>query len=84
MAVSCLQALFLSLYTNFTEVLAGRLYDAFGDGTSQHAGEANEMTIDVEESSAMELDTDNGGPNKRCFQHFPLSFKALTILLLRS
>lgn len=69
MAVSCLQALFLSLYTNFTEVLAGRLYE-----TSQHAGEANEMTIDVEESSAMELDTDNGGPNKRCLSTFPFVF----------
>lgn len=73
-AVSFLQALFLSLYTNFTEVLAGRLYDAFGDGTSQHTGEANEMTIDVEESSAMELDTDNGGPNKRCLSTFPFVF----------
>lgn len=58
------EALFLSLYKNFSNVLTERLRAAFGDGASQQPVEPEEMTVDVEDSSAMELDKDNGRPNK--------------------
>ncbi|KAK3042646.1 hypothetical protein RJ639_000898 [Escallonia herrerae] len=57
------EALFLSLYKNFSKVLTDRLHDAYGDGVLQ-SNRADEMAIDNEGSSAMELDQENGRPKK--------------------
>ncbi|KAA8527196.1 hypothetical protein F0562_008575 [Nyssa sinensis] len=54
------EALFLSLYKNFSNVLMERLNDASKDGTLQQTGQADEMAIDLEDSSTMELDKENG------------------------
>ncbi|KAK3010148.1 hypothetical protein RJ639_011805 [Escallonia herrerae] len=57
------KALFLSLYNNFSKVLTDRLHDAYGDGVLQ-SDQADEMALDNEGSSAMELDQENGRPKK--------------------
>ncbi|KAK1556319.1 hypothetical protein Q3G72_002673 [Acer saccharum] len=58
------EALFLSLYKNFSNVLMERLPDASQAGTLRGLKpiHVDEMTIDLEESSAMELDDENGKP----------------------
>nr|GMC51624.1 nuclear cap-binding protein subunit 1 [Ipomoea batatas] len=59
------EALFLSLYKNFLTVLAEPLHDVSADGTLRSSGQADEMTIDLEDSSAMEVDKENEeGPKK--------------------
>ncbi|KAL3503754.1 hypothetical protein ACH5RR_038203 [Cinchona calisaya] len=58
------EALFLSLYKSFSNVLAEPLREAFKDGNLQPADRADEMAIDLEGSSAMELDKENGRPKK--------------------
>lgn len=63
-ALDEIEALFLSLYKNFSNVLMERLRDAFGDKALQQSDQADEMAIDLEDSSAMELDQDNGRPKK--------------------
>lgn len=63
-----LQALFLSLYKNFSTVLTERLPDASRAGTFQELKSiyaADSMAVDVEESSEMEVDNENGRPKKR-------------------
>ncbi|KAK2972033.1 hypothetical protein RJ640_005053 [Escallonia rubra] len=57
------KALFLSLYKSFSKVLTDRLHDAYGDGGLQ-SDQADEMALDNEGSSAMELDQENGRPKK--------------------
>ncbi|TXG72947.1 hypothetical protein EZV62_001526 [Acer yangbiense] len=58
------EALFLSLYKNFSIVLMEHLPDASRAGTLRglKSIHVDEMTIDLEESSAMELDDENGKP----------------------
>ncbi|CAK9165649.1 unnamed protein product [Ilex paraguariensis] len=56
------EALFLSLYKSFSNVLMERLHDACRDGTMRRYGQADEMAVDLENSSAMELDPENGRP----------------------
>ncbi|XP_057466461.1 nuclear cap-binding protein subunit 1-like [Actinidia eriantha] len=58
------EALFLSLFKNFSAVLTERILDAFKDGTLQQSSQTNEMAIDLEDSSAMELDKEKGIPEK--------------------
>ncbi|XP_027061406.1 nuclear cap-binding protein subunit 1 isoform X1 [Coffea arabica] len=58
------EALFLSLYKSFSNVLAEPLCEAFKDGNVKPADQADEMAIDLESSSAMELDKENGRPKK--------------------
>ncbi|CAH9076279.1 unnamed protein product [Cuscuta europaea] len=58
------EALFLCLYQNFSTVLAEPLHNAFADGTLRSSGQAEEMTIDLEDSCAMEVDKDDERPNK--------------------
>ncbi|GMP64691.1 hypothetical protein CsSME_00025838 [Camellia sinensis var. sinensis] len=41
-----------------------RIHDAFRDGTMRQSHQAEEMAIDLEDSSAMELDKENGKPKK--------------------
>ncbi|XAR67259.1 hypothetical protein NMG60_11001947 [Bertholletia excelsa] len=58
------EALFLSLFKNFSTVLEEGLHDAFRDGTLQQLRQGDEMAIDLEDSSAMELDKENGRSKK--------------------
>ncbi|KAL6975042.1 Nucleic acid dioxygenase ALKBH1 [Sarracenia purpurea var. burkii] len=62
------EALFLSLFKNFSTILTERLHDAFRDGMLQQSSQADEMAIDLEDSSAMELDKENG----KLMKKFPL------------
>lgn len=64
-----LQALFLSLYKSFLTALAEPLHDASRDGTLRPSGHADDMTIDLEDSSVMELDKDDERPKKRWCIH---------------
>ncbi|XP_059666715.1 nuclear cap-binding protein subunit 1 [Cornus florida] len=57
------EALFLSLYKNFSDVLMERLSDV-RDGGLRRSGRSDEMAIDLEDSSAMELDNENERPKK--------------------
>ncbi|VFQ97878.1 unnamed protein product [Cuscuta campestris] len=59
------EALFLCLYRNFSSVLAVPLHDVFVDGTLRSSGQAQGMNIDLEDSSAMEVDEDNERQKKR-------------------
>ncbi|KAL8126639.1 hypothetical protein AgCh_013773 [Apium graveolens] len=63
-ALEEIEALFLSMYKSFSYVLTGRLHEAFGDKESHRSNHADGMTIDLEDSSAMDLDQENGGPKK--------------------
>nr|ACN43588.1 nuclear cap-binding protein [Solanum tuberosum] len=63
-AVDEIEALFLSLYKSFLTALAEPLHDASRDGTLRPSGHADDMTIDLEDSSAMELDKDDEQPKK--------------------
>ncbi|KAL1823044.1 hypothetical protein ACET3Z_009822 [Daucus carota] len=63
-ALEEIEALFLSMYKSFSYVLTGRLHDAFGNKESHGSNHADGMTIDLEDSSAMDLDQENGGPKK--------------------
>ncbi|KAK4857487.1 hypothetical protein QYF36_001438 [Acer negundo] len=58
------EALFLSVYKNFSNVLMERLPDASRAGTLRglKSIHVDEMTIDLGEPSAMELDDENGKP----------------------
>lgn len=58
-AVDEIEALFLSLYKSFLTALAEPLHDASRDGTLRPSGHADDMTIDLEDSSVMELDKDD-------------------------
>ncbi|KAL7186925.1 hypothetical protein ACSBR2_028607 [Camellia fascicularis] len=58
------EALFLSLFKNFSTVMMERIHDAFRYGTMRQSHQADEMAIDLEDSSAMELDKENGKPKK--------------------
>lgn len=61
------QALFLSLYKSFSTVLSERLPDASRAGTLRELKSvpADAMAVDPEESSAMDLDNENGRPKNR-------------------
>ncbi|PHT69513.1 Nuclear cap-binding protein subunit 1 [Capsicum annuum] len=63
-AVDEIEALFLSLYKSFVTALAEPLHDASRDGTLRPSGDADDMTIDLEDSSVMELDKDDERPKK--------------------
>lgn len=63
-AVDEIEALFLSLYKSFLTALAEPLHDASRDGTLRPSGHADDMTIDLEDSSVMELDKDDEQPKK--------------------
>ncbi|GLT82137.1 hypothetical protein SLE2022_005470 [Rubroshorea leprosula] len=60
------EELFLSLYSNFSKILAERLPDPSKAGTLRELKSINSdsMAVDLEESSAMEVDNENGGPKK--------------------
>ncbi|XP_004248287.1 nuclear cap-binding protein subunit 1 [Solanum lycopersicum] len=58
-AVDEIEALFLSLYKSFLTALAEPLHDASRDGTLRPSGHVDDMTIDLEDSSVMELDKDD-------------------------
>lgn len=62
------EVLFLSLYKNFVRVLSEPLREAYKDGTVQSSDQvdekADEMAIDLEDSSAIELDNENGKVKK--------------------
>lgn len=63
-AVDEIEALFLSLYKSFLTALAEPLHNASRDGTLRPSGHADDMTIDLEDSSVMELDKDDEQPKK--------------------
>lgn len=56
------EALFLSLYKNFSNVLMERLYETFGDKSSERPLEA--MAVDEEDTTAMEMDKENGSAKR--------------------
>ncbi|XP_044482612.1 nuclear cap-binding protein subunit 1-like isoform X2 [Mangifera indica] len=58
------EALFLSLYKSFSSVLSERLPDTSSAGTLRELKSvpADAMAVDAEESSAMDLDDENGRP----------------------
>ncbi|WCJ36842.1 Nuclear cap-binding protein subunit 1 [Euphorbia peplus] len=60
------EALFLSLYKNFSNVLMERLPDASKVQTLQglKSIQADEMAVDVDESSEMDVDNENGAVKK--------------------
>lgn len=60
------EALFLSLYKNFSNVLMERLPDPSRARTLRELKsiQADEMTVDLDESSVMEVDNESGRPNK--------------------
>ncbi|OIT39171.1 nuclear cap-binding protein subunit 1 [Nicotiana attenuata] len=64
-AVDEIKVLILSLYKGFLTALAEPLNDAFRDGTLRPSGQADEMNIDLEDSSVMDLDKDDGGRPKK-------------------
>lgn len=49
-----------------------RLRDAFGDKALQQSDQPDEMAIDLEDSSAMKLDQENGRPKKRHYKFLTL------------
>ncbi|TMX04057.1 hypothetical protein EJD97_011757 [Solanum chilense] len=63
-AVDEIEALFLSLYKSFLTALAEPLHDASRDGTLRPSGHTDDMTIDLEDTSVMELDKDDERPKK--------------------
>ncbi|XP_038709116.1 nuclear cap-binding protein subunit 1-like isoform X1 [Tripterygium wilfordii] len=65
-AVDQMEALFLSLFKSFSDVLIERLPDASKVGTLQalKAIHLDEMAVDLEESSAMEVVNENGMSKK--------------------
>lgn len=67
-----MQVLFLSLYKNFANVLLEPLREAYKDETLRSSDQADDMTIDLEGSSAMELDKENEKLKNRCFFFFHL------------
>ncbi|XP_050236758.1 nuclear cap-binding protein subunit 1 isoform X2 [Mercurialis annua] len=60
------EALFLSLYKNFSNVLMERLPEASKIETLHDlkSTQADEMAVDPDESSEMDMDNDNGRPKK--------------------
>ncbi|OVA14213.1 MIF4G-like [Macleaya cordata] len=60
------EALFISLYKRFSDVLMERLPNASPDGTmrSLRFGQTDTMAVDSEEPSEMEVDNTNGEPKK--------------------
>ncbi|KAJ6670767.1 CAP BINDING PROTEIN [Salix viminalis] len=60
------EALFLSLYKNFSNVLMERLPDPSRAQTLRELKsiQADEMTVDLDESSVMEVDNESRRPNK--------------------
>ncbi|KAJ6309993.1 hypothetical protein OIU76_014855 [Salix suchowensis] len=60
------EALFLSLYKNFSNVLMERLPDPSRARTLRELKsiQADEMTVDLDESSVMEVDNESRRPNK--------------------
>ena len=66
--------MFLCLYKSFSEVLAEPLQDT--DGSLHPSSvEADEMAIENEDTTAMELDKEGGKSEKRCVVlNFPRSY----------
>lgn len=63
--VNNLQALFLFLYKSFSDILTEPLRDT--EGSLHPSREADEMAIENEDTSTMELDNEGGIiPQKRC------------------
>ncbi|XWS52573.1 hypothetical protein CRYUN_Cryun11dG0082400 [Craigia yunnanensis] len=69
------EVLFLALYTNFSNILMERLPDASRAGTLQalKSIHGDSTAAVLEESSAMEVDDENGKP-KKCSAPFPQNF----------
>ncbi|KAK8543379.1 hypothetical protein V6N13_136109 [Hibiscus sabdariffa] len=65
-ALDEIEVLFLSLYKNFSTILMERLPDASSDVTleSLKSIHGDSMAVDLEESSTMEVDDENGMPKK--------------------
>lgn len=63
-----LQALFMSLYKNFRDVLMERLDDAFGENEN-HEHQAMAVDVDEEDNEnqnpAMDMDKENGTSNSK-------------------
>ncbi|KAG9143898.1 hypothetical protein Leryth_016096 [Lithospermum erythrorhizon] len=58
------EVLFLALYTSFSTVLVEPLRDACIDGILQPSDKVDEMAIDTDDKSTMDLDMENGGSKK--------------------
>lgn len=72
-----LQALFISLYKSFVNVLTERLPPVSPEGElpDLRAGNVSSMTIDLEESATMDVDNENGTKDDRqvhCCYHLSL------------
>ncbi|XP_024966280.1 nuclear cap-binding protein subunit 1 isoform X2 [Cynara cardunculus var. scolymus] len=58
------EALFLSLYKNFSNVLMERLHETFGEKTLEPTGDSEAMVVDEEDTPAMETDKENGSSKR--------------------
>lgn len=58
------EALFLSLYKNFSNVLMERLHETFGEKTLEPTGDSEAMAVDEEDTPAMEMDKENGSSKR--------------------
>ncbi|KVI10259.1 Armadillo-type fold [Cynara cardunculus var. scolymus] len=65
------EALFLSLYKNFSNVLMERLHETFGEKTLEPTGDSEAMVVDEEDTPAMETDKENGSSKR---YHFRFNF----------
>ncbi|KAK1367306.1 nuclear cap-binding protein subunit 1 [Heracleum sosnowskyi] len=63
-ALEEIETLLLAMYKCFSNVLTGRLRDSFKDKELHRSDDTDGMAIDLEDSSAMDLDQENGGPKK--------------------
>lgn len=58
------EALFLSLYKNFSNVLMERLHETFGEKALDPVGDSEAMAVDEDEANAMEMDKENGSSKR--------------------
>lgn len=69
------QALFLSLYKNFSNVLMERLHETFGEKTLEPVGDSEAMAVDEDETNAMEMDKENGSSKRNAGSGYTIGEK---------
>lgn len=54
------EALFMSMYKNFSNVLNERLHETFGEKSMEASGDNEAMAVDEEDNPSMDMDKENG------------------------
>lgn len=54
------EALFMSMYKNFSNVLNERLHETFGEKSMEASGDNESMAVDEEDNPSMDMDKENG------------------------